>query len=374
MAVLEGVIDADTHVIESQETWDWFDEDRSLASMKPQLVETVNPADGAKLNRWIIGGQLIPRPDGKGAARLATPPLDDAIARESHYGVAWPFRSLADPIGRAADAERLGVTTQIVYPTIFIADLTDNVALNVALCRSYNRFMSKVWEQGGGKFHWVLVPPLLSVEETVEEIKYGRDHGAVGIMFRGIEGDRSVGDPYFEPIYDEAEKSNLPICFHTGPGCRPLLEMADNRYMRNFGQIRILPLVGFHDICFNQIPQKFPNLRFGFLESSASWAPFLIHFLRREAKRLKEDVADFGPALFQKNRMFIACEVDEDIPYLVNCMGADNILLGSDYGHGDHSTELDIVDKIVDRPDVSEELRRNILVNNPGRFYGLGTA
>ena len=40
----------------------------------------------------------------------------------------------------------MGVATQVVYPTLFLAYITDDVKLEVALCRSGNRFMAGVWE------------------------------------------------------------------------------------------------------------------------------------------------------------------------------------------------------------------------------------
>jgi uncharacterized protein len=370
MSIVEGVIDADTHVVESDRTWALFDEDPDLAPYCPRLVESVDSRTGAPLNRWVIDGKLVPKPDGRGASRLGTPP-SDVERSASHYGVPWEFRSMSDPLGRSRDAERFGIKTQVVYPTVFLADLTDQVDLNVALCRSYNSFMTAACESGDRQFSWIVVPPLLSIEATVEEIRGARSRGAVGVMFRGMEGRRSLGDPYFEPVYDAAARENIAICVHTGPGCGPLLEMADSRYMRSFGQNRVLPLIAFHDIVSNRIPERFPGLRFEFIEASASWVPFLLHFLRRAA-RVKGGGGESGPDLFRKNRLYVACEADEDILYLSEFIGRDHLLLGSDYGHSDQSAELDIVAKIEGREDLDVDLARRILLDNPRVLYGLG--
>ena len=49
-----------------------------------------------------------------------------------------------------------------------------------------------------------------------------------------------------------------------------------------------VPLFAFRDLIHNKIPEQFPRLRFGFIEASASWVPFLIHKLRRDnTKRWK---------------------------------------------------------------------------------------
>jgi predicted TIM-barrel fold metal-dependent hydrolase len=50
-------------------------------------------------------------------------------------------------------------------------------------------------------------------------IDFATEHGAVGLFFRGIERDRTLDDPYFFPVYQEAARLNLPVCVHTGAGC-----------------------------------------------------------------------------------------------------------------------------------------------------------
>jgi hypothetical protein len=35
-------------------------------------------------------------------------------------------------------------------------------------------------------------------------LKWAKDHGAVGLFFRGLEKDRNLDDPYFFPVYQAA--------------------------------------------------------------------------------------------------------------------------------------------------------------------------
>lgn len=362
------IIDADTHVIESLSTWKFFD--KEFADRKP-FLSIVDGTDAALARYlWVIDGKLVPRPDGRGGQALATPPLvgvEDGKADD----ITWEWRSFQDPLGRVDDAQRRGIDVQIVYPTLFIAYLTDDVALEVALARSYNRFMADAWHNANERFKWIVVPALRDIEASISEMRFGRDNGAVGVLFRGIEGDRSLGDPYFDPVYAEASNLDLPICIHTGPGSPTLTEMADSRYMRNFGQVRLLPVIGFHDLIFRRVPERHPNLRFGSIEAAASWVPYLLHFLRRSSKRSGRDPAFFGPELFESYRMFVACEADEDIPYLAQSIGWDHLLIGTDYGHTDQSADLDIVTKVRARSDLDDHHAELLLSTNPSVFYGL---
>ena len=138
------VIDADTHVIESERVWDFFDEE--LAHRKPQLVPCADPNTGNVRNFWIIDSKLVPHPPGKGGQALATPPVDDEIRGST----AWRKRAMTDVDARLDDATDMGVDVQVVYPTLFIGFLTHDVELEVALARSYNRFMADACSRSGG--------------------------------------------------------------------------------------------------------------------------------------------------------------------------------------------------------------------------------
>lgn len=359
---MPAVIDADTHVIESEPIWDFFDEE--LKSRKPVLVPYRDPVGGTLRNFWVIDGHLVPKPLGLGGQLLATPPIDE----KQRTARGWRVRDLSDLESRLEDAGQMGVDVQVIYPTIFIAYLTDDVALDVALARSYNRFMADVWSRGRDRLRWVIVPPLRDVDRTIEELQFGKEHGAVGVMFRGVEKDRSLADPYFFPVYEEASRLGLPICVHTGPGCPALTEIVDTRFSSVFPAVRMLPIWAFYDIVANKVPERFPDLRIGFIETNSSWVPYLAHFLNR---RFKTGRSAWGPSMFRDYRLYVACEADEDLPYLLSHIGEDNMISGSDYGHQDQSTEPDLVHVLRAREDVSQAVMDKILCDNPTRFYGL---
>ncbi len=45
-----------------------------------------------------------------------------------------------------------------------------------------------------------------------------QSHGACGVFMRGHEGEWLLSDPALFPIYQEAERLDLPICVHAGTG------------------------------------------------------------------------------------------------------------------------------------------------------------
>jgi predicted TIM-barrel fold metal-dependent hydrolase len=91
------------------------------------------------------------------------------------------------PALRVKAMDDLGVQTQVVYPTLFLVFLTDDAALEIALCKAYNRFVSEACSKTGDRLRWIAVLPLRSIEASLEEMHWAKEHGAVGLFFRGLE-------------------------------------------------------------------------------------------------------------------------------------------------------------------------------------------
>jgi len=56
----------------------------------------------------------------------------------------------------------------------------------------------------------------------VRDLRWARDHGAVGVLFRGLEGDRFIDHPEFDPVFAAAIELDMPICVHIGHGSRAM--------------------------------------------------------------------------------------------------------------------------------------------------------
>jgi hypothetical protein len=74
---------------------------------------------------------------------------------------------------------------------------------------------------------------------------------------------------------------------------------------------------------------------------------------------------------FHEYRIFIACLAVEDVPYLANFIGSDNVISGSDYGHNDPSAEPMLLKSLASRVDLSTKPQDSILKTNPRVLYGM---
>ena len=362
---MAGVFDADTHIVEGPDVWSFMD---TMQERKPVLMSASEPISGRDLY-WMIDGNIFPKPGGtKGSMALRTPSRGTGeLSRGDDTTLGT--REVTDVPGRLLDMDKSGMEMQVVYPTLFLAYLTDDVGLEIALCRAWNSFMADACSKSGGRMRFVAILPLRSIDASINEMRRAKELGAAGLFFRGVEGDRSLAEPYFYPVYEEANSLGLPICIHTAQGSPQISALFDTSLSRTFPQSRVLPLMAFRDIVANRIPDKFPNLRFGFIEASASWIPFLLHYLKRESRR--QTRGDWGPEVFEHNRLYVACESDEDLSYLVEYAGEEHIITGSDYGHTDQSAEFALVSDLRAREDVNPRIIDKILCDNARNLYAL---
>jgi hypothetical protein len=68
--------------------------------------------------------------------------------------------------------DEMGIDIQVMYPTIFIQQVTDKPEFEVPICKAYNRWMADVWKQGNGRLRWVCVLPLLSLPDSIDMLPW----------------------------------------------------------------------------------------------------------------------------------------------------------------------------------------------------------
>ena len=345
-------IDSDAHVIESDRTWEFMT--GPDAKHKPTTVAPVEEQSGRLY--WIIDGKLK--------------------ARRTNIGgdTTEATREVADVEARLRHMDDLGTDIQVLYPTIYTRKIADDPAADCALGRSYNRWLAETWERGRGRLRWVAIPPLLDLSKAEDELRFAKDHGACGIFMRGFEGERHLSDPYFFPLYEIAMDLDMPVCVHAGTANRAVAEFLGFGAEGGSFLVSKIPVISaFHTLLLHRIPERFPTLRFAFVEASSQWVPHVIHDLvRRQAQsdgRHLQGVVT-GDTLAE-NRMYVACQTDDDLPYVLTVAGEDNLVMGTDYGHADTASELGALTTLRSESPVSPSVVDKILDGNARALYGL---
>jgi predicted TIM-barrel fold metal-dependent hydrolase len=112
----------------------------------------------------------------------------------------------------------------------------------------------------------------------------------------------------------------------------------------------------------------------GFLESGCGWLPYWLWRLDREYEELRWEVGDrvkMKPSEYFHRQCFIAVEPSETyLSKLLEELGSDNLIFGSDYPHMDHKPDV-LEDMIALENSLSKLVLQKILWDNPKRFYNL---
>jgi predicted TIM-barrel fold metal-dependent hydrolase len=78
--------------------------------------------------------------------------------------------------------------------------------------------------------------------------------------------------------------------------------------------------------------------------------------------------------LLKANRMYVTCQVDEDLPYILKVAGEDSLMIGSDYTHRDSSMEYEfprLLKERAEKGEITQSALQKILYDNAKTFYGL---
>ena len=205
---------------------------------------------------------------------------------------------------------------------------------------------------------------------TKTEIAKAKDRGACGILLRGYEGDAALDNPEMEPFFALACDLDLPVCIHIGHASPAYASIKNSRTgLRNVLGISMPTLISFAALTLARIPEKFPQLKIGFIEAASEWVPFAVHRCRKMLKRY--GLEDSTENLFSDNRFFVTCEAQEDINAVAKVTGPDSLLIGTDYGHADTATELEAPRLLREREDLADDLVERIVDTNPRKFYAL---
>ena len=69
--------------------------------------------------------------------------------------------------------------------------------------------------------------------------------------------------------------------------------------------------------------------------------------------------------------MYVACQTADDLSYVLNCVGEDNLVIGTDYGHNDTSSELVALRKLREDGKIGAATADKFLDRNAKALYGL---
>ena len=268
--------------------------------------------------------------------------------------------------------DALGIDIQVLHTTMWLYAMTEDPDAEAALTFAWNKWLAATWEQSDGRLPWSCLVPIMLPDEAVRQMRWARERGAVAVFMRPLDEGRSLIDETFYPIYQEAENLDMSMAVHIANGSDTYVELyqkaAAGSGAVNFTLFRAATVTSTMLLMMSDIKTSFPKLRWGIIESSAQWAPW-IH--NEAARRIELTGKKPGRDLFEKANIFITCQTDDDLPWVLKYTGENCLLVGTDYGHSDPSSDVDATVHIREYEGISDQVKDNILFHNPKKLFAL---
>ena len=370
------VMDSDMHVLEPTDLWQRYIEpkyrDRAPVGTNNYLVDLHLMHDDEVISRFK-------RPM-EGNAKV--------VAQCERFGRLEQFRDFDrrgwDPHTQLEAMDAEGIDVAVLFPTrgLFAhAKEYDDDALAAAISRAYNDWMADFCSVDPQRMYGSAMVPAQNVEAAVAETRRAKEElGFRSIFLRPnpVRG-RNWNNPVYDPLWDECAKQGLSVGFHEGTPCQLPVAIGE-RFDGVHEDLWMTEHVSSHPIeamyaCLaiigGGVCERFPDLRFAFLEGNCSWLPFWL-WRMDEHHELRETVVSdrlpLRPSEYFARQCFAGVEADEDIAEDVfKRIGNDSIVFSTDFPHSD-SRYPHSVETFLEQP-FSDESKRKVLWDNCARLY-----
>ena len=366
-----------------------FDADNHYYEPKDAFTRHLDPSMQKRAMQWatvggkerlLVGGSVnrfIPNPSFDRVSKPGA--LADFFRAKAGVGDMRAAFGELEPIDQRPEyrdrAARLrvmdeqGLEACIVLPTLGVAMESalehDPVALTAAF-RAFNRWLEEDW---GFNFEQrIYAAPyitLVDVDWAVEELEYAieRDAGVVlirpGSVF-GFERRRTPGDPAHNAFWARLNEAGITLAIHGGDAGYGAYEQlwglsGETESFRIPPLKRLLSASPIQDtmasLMADRLFERFPNLRVATIETGSGWVAPLLSKLRSLKVQLPGVFGADPHELFLEH-VWVSPFFEDNVMKLVERIGADRVLFGSDYPHAEGLADpVSFVKEIDSLPD-----------------------
>lgn len=299
----------------------------------------------------------------------------------------YAFREL-DVKDLLAGMDAEGLDVAVVFPThgfglMSIAAEELDPDYGAGLASAYNNWMRDFCSADSKRLKPTAVVNLRdSIQAAAEARRAVEELGAVAVVTTvNVLNGHQPHDGFYDPLWQELNRLGAPICFH------PTTHRPREGVMKRFGDQPDISATIAHAVTnpsFNMmnvasftaggIFERFPNLRAGFLETSASWAAWLLWRLDDHWDMFGPDerwTLPMKPSEYFRRQGWVAAEPEEEpVKYLLDYIGEDNVVISTDFPHPD-SIWPEAMNEFLELEGISQRAKQKILWDNPTRLYSL---
>jgi predicted TIM-barrel fold metal-dependent hydrolase len=368
------VFDADNHLYETRDALtrhlpdaytgaiDYVDvHGRTKIVVRGQISEYIPNPTFDRVGRPGALAEYFKRgnPDGKSQRELIGRGIDCLPA----------FR---DPSARLELMDEQGVDYAVMYPTLasLVEErMRDDPDLCAAAIHALNQWMHETWSFAYEDriFPVPVITPGL-VENAIAELEWVVGHGARVVLMRpapawGRRGPRSFALPEFDPYWERVQDSGVLVVLHSSDtGYTRYTDEWEGTHSEALAFGKPRPFTSaveaghrdIHDaltalICHGAL-WRFPGVRIAAVENGAAWVPGLLENLDHAHRNMPQEFPEHPAETFGRH-VWVHPFHEEDPHQLVDLIGADHVIFGSDFPHVEGLADpLSFLDEVSDLP------------------------
>ena len=393
------MISADCHV-----DLIWLPPDLFTSNASPELRDRMPyVTDGPKGKVWVTkkGANLGLMNAMGSAGREYTPGKihrSDRMAETGLYSDGKKgIRRLTDPELRIKDQDRDGVQAEVLYGILGATSRLNDPEAAVEVIRVYNEWLAGFCESHPDRFVGLAAIPNNPLDAAIAEVERVAKRGACrGIDIANSSDLHPLWDPHWEPLWAVINETGLPLHFHTVGGYLPdhirkimflggdpsraslpdapnvPMPVARAAFATNITHFQINMANILTSMIFAGVLEKYPRIRLVLGESGIGWIPYVLWRMDAEWEDQFKDLSlKMPPSGYWKRQCYATYQTDPIGVKLIDELGADRIMWGSDFPHPDGiwPDSQEYVQKELGH--LPAEVRRKVVCENAGKLYGL---
>jgi predicted TIM-barrel fold metal-dependent hydrolase len=350
------------------------------ANLKDRMPHVV---EGPKGMQWVAkNGAKFGLMNGMGSAGREYVPGEihrsDRMASTGLYEDGRKgIRRLTDPELRLKDQERDGVQAEVLYGILGASMRLHDDEAATEMLRIYNEWLAGFCRTHPERYAGLASIPGHDISAAMAEVQRVANEGVLrGLDIANRPDIPPFWDPCWSPLWEIAEEARLPVHLHTIGGSMPDLSKLEHKVGRaafataitSFQMYMSLPLMA---ITFAGVLERHPGLKLVIGESGIGWIPYILDRMDLEWEDQFKDLdLKMKPSDYWRRQCYATYQSDRIGVRLLDEIGEDNIMWGSDFPHPDgvwpDSREY-IQHELGHLP---EATRRKIVCGNAARLYG----
>jgi predicted TIM-barrel fold metal-dependent hydrolase len=277
---------------------------------------------------------------------------------KQRYGELEPISSAyRDREARLRVMDEQGVDRCLLFPTLGVGVegmMRRDVDIAYKVFHAFNLWLEEDWGFAyQNRIYAAPLIPLLDPELAAREVDHVLSRGARLIALRpGPANGRSPADPAWDPFWARINEAGVPVAYHASAGpddydlaFKQLWErqdIADLQYQNTLAAA-LRDSRGILDtvlaLILGNLFGRFPNVRIASVELGCAWVPYCLHVLDHAGTLLDRNIVAFGSAVSDrpsdifKERVSISPFPEEDVRALIELLGTNQVLFGSDWPH-----------------------------------------